>query len=127
MGGMNQRWQRLFARACALLGLLLAASLAHAGWTCIAAPGTEAQGLRAVERDGCLTASPVLDACVMVPQRIDGRIAVAAPPSPEPRAAAGAVERAAGGIGTAVARQWPAGPARASFVPAYILLGRYLS
>lgn len=124
---MNRSWQRLFSRASAVVGLLLVTSLAHAGWTCIPAPGAEGLGLRAVERHGCLTASRLLDACIVSPQRIDGRIAAATPSSPEPAAAAGTMEHATGRFRTAVVQQTAAGPARASPVPVYILLHRYLS
>lgn len=124
---MNRRWHRLFSRATAVLGLLLVASLAHAGSACVPAFGAEAPGLRAVDQDPCLSASATLEACIVIPQRIDVRIAAAGPSSPEPPAAAGAAEHATGMFRTVAAQQSPAGLAPASPVPVYILLRRFLS
>lgn len=123
---MNWSWQRLFSRASAFLGLLLAASLAHAGVTCVSA-GPEAPALRAAAQDRCLTASAAADACTVVPQRIDVRVAGGTPSSPDTPAAAGGAEGAIRVFRTVAASPLPLGLAPASPVPVYILLRRYLS
>jgi hypothetical protein len=124
---MNRIWQRLFSRASSVLGLLLVASLAHAGSACVSGFSLETPGLRAAGQDGCLTARAGPDVCIAVPQRIDVRAAAAAQPSPEPLPAAGAAEHAAGIFRTVAELRSPAGLAPASPVPVHILLRRYLS
>lgn len=124
---MNRRWQRLLSRASAVLGLFLVASLAYAGSACVSAFGAESPGLQAAGQDRCLTASAAPDACVVIPQRIDVRAAAAAPSSPEPLPAVGAVEHAAGIFRTVAGLRSPAGLAPVSPVPVHILLRRYLS
>ena len=122
---MNRSWPRLFSRVSAFLGLLLAVSLAHAGVACVSA-GPEAPALRAAQ-DRCLTASAAADACIVVPQRIDVRVAACAPSSPDTPAAAGGAAGATRIFRTVAASPLPLGLAPASPVPVYILLRRYLS
>ena len=123
---MNRSCQRWLSRASAVLGLLLVASLAHAGAACASTGGGEGPGLRAFGPERCLTAIAP-DVCIVVPQRIDDRVAAAASTSPEPLPAAdGAHYRAS--IFRTVAEPRPlAGLAPASPVPVYILFRRYLS
>lgn len=123
---MNRSWPRLLSRVSPLLGLLLAASLAHAGVACVSA-GPEAPALRATAQDRCLTASAAADACIVVPQRIGVRVAAGTPSSPDTPAAAGAAEDAIRIFRAVAASPPPLGLAPASPVPVYILLRRYLS
>lgn len=123
---MSRRGQRLFSQASAVLGLLLVTSLAH-GAACASPPGAEAPGLRAADQDRCLTVNAALDACIVLPQRTDARVAAAAPTFPEPLPAAGGTENAARISRAAGKPQSTAGLAPATPVPAYILLRRYLS
>lgn len=124
---MNRSWRRLFGRACAVLGLLLATSLAYAGAACASPFGAEARGLRAADQDRCLTVSAAADACIVLPQRTDVRVAAAAPTSPEPQPAARGTEYVARILRATGEPQPPAGLAPASRVPVHILLRRYLS
>ena len=123
---MNWSCQRWLSRATALLGLLLVASLAHAGAACASMGGGEGPGLRAFGPDRCLTAIAP-DVCIVGPQRIDDRLAAVASASPEPLPAAdGARYRAS--IFRTGAEPWPLMElAPASPVPVYILFRRYLS
>ena len=123
---MNPRGQRLFSRAFAVLGLLLVTSLAH-GAACTSPLGAEAPGLRAAEQGRCLTVNAALDACIVLPQRTDVRVAAAVPTFPEPLPAAGGTENAARLSRAAGKLRSPAGLALASHIPVYILLHRYLS
>ena len=123
---MNWSWQRLFSRTCAFVGLLLAASLAHAGVACVS-DGPEARASRGAAQDRCLTASTAADACIVVPQRIDVRVSAGNPSSPDTPAAAGGAEDATRTFPTVAASPLPLGLAPASPVPVYILLRRYLS
>lgn len=123
---MNRSWQRFFSRVSAVLGLLLVASLAHAGSACVSAFGAGSPGVQAAGQD-CLSARPAPDTCVVIPQRIEVGIAAAAPSSPEPPPAVWAAEHATGIFPAVAELRSPAGLVPASPVPVHILLRRYLS
>jgi len=125
---VNWSCQRWLSRATALLGLLLVASLAHAGAACASTAGGEGPGLRAAASERCL-AAVAPDVCIVVPQRIDVRVAAAAstPPSPAQLPAADGARYRASVLRTVAEPRPLAGLAPASPVPVYILLRRYLS
>ena len=122
---MTRSWQRLLGRVSTVFGLLLVASLAHAGVACVSA-GPEAPVLRAAGQDRCVSANAALETCIVSPQRIEVPVA-AASPSPEAQPAAGGTHHAARMLRTAGERQSPSGLAPASSAPVYILFRRYLS
>lgn len=125
---MNWSCPRWLSRASAALGLLLVASLAYAGAACASTWSGEGPELRAAGPERCLTAIAP-DVCIVVPQRIDVRVAAAAstPPSPEPLPVADGARYGASISRTVAERRSLAGLEPASPVPVYILLRRYLS
>lgn len=124
---MHCTWQRLFRRATALLALLLASSLAHAGAACGPSSDTELPGVRAAAEERCLTAGAMEEACISKPQRMDVLAAASASPNEIPPAGC-AVKQRRGIFRSAASPLPPVGLAPASpTVPAYILLRRYLS
>ena len=120
------RMNRNCQRVCAVLALLLMASLAYAGAPCASASGgTQATGLLPAAQHGCLTAGSSFDACIVTAQRT--AIPMAAPSSSEPMPAVSGMDPAAGIFRAVSEPQPPIGLSPAPSSPVYILLRRYLS
>lgn len=120
---MTRSWQRLLGRASAVLGLLLVASLAHAGVACVSA-GPEAPVLLAAGQVRCMGANAALETCIVSPQRIEVPVAAA---SPEAQPAADGTQHVARRLRTAGERKSSFGLAPPSAAPVYILFRRFLS
>lgn len=119
--------KHLFFRAIAVLGLLLAAQLAHAGAPCVSAGNMEAMAWPTAFGGACPEASAACATCIAMPKRIDASASAGRSLPFDPEASAAAPYHASVIPFAAVQPRWSAGPAPGFPPPVYIRFGRFLS